>query len=66
MKPIQLLPHPDSRNIHDQTVAEAVEHENGLTVLGFKFQVKPSCLVPQSLIKLKSVLRIFRVVYYYL
>ena len=27
------------RNIHDEEVAEALEHENGLTVLGFKFQV---------------------------
>ena len=28
------------RNVHDETVGEAVEHENGITVLGFKFQVK--------------------------
>ena len=27
------------RNIHDEEVSEALEHENGLTVLGFKFQV---------------------------
>ena len=27
------------RNIHDEAVSEALEHENGLTVLGFKFQV---------------------------
>ena len=27
------------RNIHDETVDEALEHENGLTVLAFKFQV---------------------------
>ena len=27
------------RNIHDETVSEALEHENGLTVLGFKFQL---------------------------
>ena len=27
------------RNIHDETVPEALEHENGLTVLGFKFQL---------------------------
>ena len=27
------------RNIHDEKVSEALEHENGLTVLGFKFQV---------------------------
>ena len=27
------------RNIHDETVNEALEHENGLTVMGFKFQL---------------------------
>ena len=27
------------RNIHDEEVSEALEHENGLTVLGFKYQV---------------------------
>ena len=27
------------RNIHDEEVSEAIEHENGLTVLGFKFQI---------------------------
>ena len=27
------------RNIHDEEVSEALEHENGLTVLGFKFQI---------------------------
>ena len=27
------------RNIHDKTVTEALEHENGLTVLGFLFQI---------------------------
>ena len=27
------------RNIHDEEVSEALEHENGLTVLEFKFQV---------------------------
>ena len=26
------------KNIHDETLGEALEHENGLTVLGFKFQ----------------------------
>ena len=31
--------HMVHRNIHDEEVAEALEHENGLTVLGFKFQV---------------------------
>ena len=35
--PIEL--HMVHRNIHDEEVAEALEHENGLTVLGFKFQV---------------------------
>ena len=27
------------RNIHDEAVSEALEHENGLTVLGFKFEL---------------------------
>lgn len=27
------------RNIHDETLEEALRHENGLTVLGFKFEV---------------------------
>ena len=27
------------RNIHDKSVTEALEHENGLTVLGFLFQI---------------------------
>lgn len=27
------------RNIHDETTKEALEHENGLTVLGFKFEL---------------------------
>ena len=31
--------HMVHRNIHDEEVSEALEHENGLTVLGFKFQV---------------------------
>ena len=31
--------HMVHRNIHDETVAEALEHENGLTVLGLKFQL---------------------------
>ena len=31
--------HMVHRNIHDETVDEALEHENGLTVLAFKFQV---------------------------
>ena len=31
--------HMVHRNIHDEEVTEALEHENGLTVLGFKFQV---------------------------
>jgi len=35
--PLEL--HMVHRNIHDETVAEAVEHENGITVLGFKFQM---------------------------
>ena len=35
--PIEL--HMVHRNIHDEEVSEALEHENGLTVLGFKFQV---------------------------
>jgi len=35
--PLEL--HMVHRNVHDETVAEAVEHENGITVLGFKFQV---------------------------
>ena len=34
--PLEL--HMVHRNIHDETVSEALEHENGLTVLGFKFQ----------------------------
>jgi len=33
--PLEL--HMVHRNIHDETVKEALEHENGLTVLGFKF-----------------------------
>jgi len=37
--PLEL--HMVHRNIHDETVSEALEHENGLTVLGFKFQVVP-------------------------
>ena len=35
--PLEL--HMVHRNIHDETVSEALEHENGLTVLGFKFQL---------------------------
>ena len=35
--PLEL--HLVHRNIHDDTVEEALEHENGLTVLGFKFKV---------------------------
>ena len=35
--PLEL--HMVHRNIHDETVSEAVKHENGLTVLGFKFQL---------------------------
>eukprot|EP00088_Acartia_fossae_P070033 TRINITY_DN9276_c0_g1_i1.p1 TRINITY_DN9276_c0_g1~~TRINITY_DN9276_c0_g1_i1.p1 ORF type:complete len:375 (+),score=66.16 TRINITY_DN9276_c0_g1_i1:43-1167(+) len=35
--PLEL--HMVHRNVHDETVAEAVEHENGITVLGFKFQM---------------------------
>ena len=31
------------RNIHDETVEDALEHENGLTVLGFKFQLVKDC-----------------------
>eukprot|EP00092_Neocalanus_flemingeri_P011527 GFUD01012422.1.p1 GENE.GFUD01012422.1~~GFUD01012422.1.p1 ORF type:complete len:383 (+),score=108.08 GFUD01012422.1:63-1151(+) len=31
--------HMVHRNIHDEETSEALEHENGLTVLGFKFQV---------------------------
>ena len=31
--------HMVHRNIHDEKVPKALEHENGLTVLGFKFQV---------------------------
>ena len=31
--------HMVHRNIHDEEVSEALEHENGLTVLGFKFQI---------------------------
>ena len=31
------------RNIHDGTVKDALEHENGLTVLGFKFQLVKDC-----------------------
>lgn len=34
--PLEL--HMVHRNVHDETVSEALEHENGLTVLGFKFQ----------------------------
>ena len=35
--PLEL--HMVHRNIHDEEVSEALEHENGLTVLGFKFEV---------------------------
>ena len=35
--PLEL--HLVHRNIHDDTVAEAMEHENGMTVLGFKFKI---------------------------
>jgi len=35
--PLEL--HMVHRNIHDETVSEAFKHENGLTVLGFKFQL---------------------------
>jgi len=35
--PLEL--HMVHRNIHDETVDEAVEHENGITVLGFKFEM---------------------------
>jgi len=35
--PLEL--HMVHRNIHDKTVTEALEHENGLTVLGFLFQI---------------------------
>jgi len=35
--PLEL--HLVHRNIHDETVEEALDHENGLTVLGFKFKV---------------------------
>jgi len=42
--PLEL--HMVHRNIHDETVAEAVEHENGLTVLGFKFQVLEDTSLP--------------------
>ena len=31
------------RNINDETVEDALEHENGLTVLGFKFQLVKDC-----------------------
>ena len=27
------------RNLHDEEIGEALEHQNGLTVLGFKFKV---------------------------
>ena len=27
------------RNIHDETLDEALNHENGITVLGFKFDL---------------------------
>jgi len=35
--PLEL--HMVHRNIHDEAVSEALEHENGLTVLGFKFEL---------------------------
>ena len=35
--PLEL--HLVHRNIHDDTVEEALEHENGITVLGFKFKI---------------------------
>jgi len=35
--PVEL--HMVHRNIHDKTVTEALEHENGLTVLGFLFEI---------------------------
>ena len=35
--PLEL--HIVHRNIHDKSVTEALEHENGLTVLGFLFQI---------------------------
>ena len=35
--PLEL--HMVHRNIHDDTVEEALTHENGLTVLGFKFKI---------------------------
>ena len=38
--------HMVHRNIHDETVDEALEHENGLTVLAFKFQVFHTILRP--------------------
>ena len=31
--------HMVHRNIHDNTTEEALEHPNGLTVLGFKFEI---------------------------
>jgi len=37
--PLEL--HMVHRNVHDETVEEALQHENGITVLGFKFQVVP-------------------------
>ena len=35
--PLEL--HLVHRNIHDDTVQEALTHENGMTVLGFKFKI---------------------------
>ena len=35
--PLEL--HMVHRNIHDDTVKEALTHQNGLTVLGFKFKI---------------------------
>ena len=36
--PLEL--HMVHRNIHDDTIQEALRHENGLAVLGFKFKIE--------------------------
>ena len=36
------------KNIHDDTLEEALEHENGLTVLGIKFQVHKQAMASRN------------------
>ena len=52
--------HMVHRNIHDEEVSEALEHENGLTVLGFKFQVVKKAKVKNTNIGMDMLTKIAR------